>query len=144
LNEAAPESVEEALARARQHGRAAAAEGLAALQALAEAGGLSLGTSLDEGAIATLRETIQQVRRWLDPEGGRSAASVLEGVSQALDEEIQRWEEKSREDSEARTILRAFLAVREVVWEFASRGSDDGGGSASPAPTGPRRVPIEG
>lgn len=149
MNETAPESVAEALARARHHGRAAAAEGLAALQALVEAGGLSTGNALDEGAIATLRETVQQVRRWLDPDGGRDAASVLEGVSQALDEEIQRWEEKSREDGEARTILRAFLAVREVVWEFASR-SDDGRANASPAttraksPSRPQRVPIEG
>ncbi len=145
MSENAPESVEEALARARRHGRAAASEGLAALQALVEAGALSAGRRIDEGSLATLRDTLARVRRWLDPNGGRDAASVLEGVSQALDEEIQRWEEKSKQDSDARTILRAFLAVREVVWEFASRTdsamSEAGSTTASRTP---RRVPVEG
>ena len=145
MTETPPESVEEALERARRHGLASAAEGLAALQALAEAGALAAGRSIDEGSLATLRDTLVRVRRWLDPDGGRDAASVLEGVSQALDEEIHRWEEKSKDDADARTILRAFLAVREVVWEFAARSD---GRHASPAAaaahSAPRRVPVEG
>ncbi len=145
MNENAPDTVEEALARAQRHGRAAGAETLAALQALVEAGGLAAGSPLDEGALATLRETVVHLRRWLDPEGGRDAASVLAGVSQALDEEIQRWEEKSKDDSDARTILRAFLAVREVVWEFSSRAGAAGlERSPAPSQTAPRRVPVEG
>lgn len=145
MSENAPESVEEALARARRHGRAAASEGLAALQALLEAGALSAGRAVDEGSLATLRDTLARVRRWLDPEGGRDAASVLDGVSQALDEEIQRWEEKSKDEPDARTILRAFLAVREVVWEFTSRtdGAVAQAGSATASET-PRRIPVEG
>ena len=146
MTEPAAETVEEALARARQHGRAAAAEGLAAVQALLEAGALASGRpATGDGSLATLRETLLRVRRWLDPDGGRDGALLLEGVSQALDEEIQRWEEKSKEDPDARTILRAFLAVREVVWEFSAR--PDGAAAADGAResgTPPRRVPVEG
>ena len=146
MNDARPESVEEALARARAHGRSAAAESVAALSALLDAGALATGGLGDEGALATLRETLDRVRRWLDPEGGRDADSVLEGVRAALDEEVERWEEKSREDPDARAILRAFLAVREVIWEFSerSRPKPDAPESARPPRSQPRRVPVEG
>ena len=143
MTESNPETVEEALRRARAHGRLAAAESVAALGALLDAGALSTGSLQEEGALATLRETLERIRLWLDPEGGRDAASVLESVSAALDEEVERWEEKSREDPDARAILRAFLAVREVIWEFSARAGTPAG-APEPAHARARRVPVEG
>jgi len=144
MNEPTEETVEDALRRARAHGRLAAAESVAALSALIDAGALSAGPLQEEGALATLRETLDRVRMWLDPEGGRDAVSVLESVSAALDEEVERWEEKSREDPDARAILRAFLAVREVIWEFSARSAPAANAPESARPARPRRVPVEG
>ncbi len=144
MNEQAPESVEEALARAREHGRRAASEAVAALQALVEAGALTRGPLEADGQLATLRSALERVRQWLDPEGGKDPAAVLAGISQVLDEEILRWEEKSREDPEARTILRAFLAVREVLWELTARDSGKPDDDGTARQSKPRRVPVEG
>ena len=49
------------------------------------------------------------------------AAAVLRALADGLDSEIERWEARSREDAEARSVLRAFLAVREVLWELGTR-----------------------
>jgi len=138
-----PQTVEEALARARDHGRRAASETLAALQALIEAGALTRGPLADEGQLAMLRSALERARQWVDPEAGRDAASVLAGISQVLDEEVLRWEEKSRQDPEARTILRAFLAVREVLFELTARDGGKPAPEETPA-TGVQRVPVEG
>ncbi len=40
-----------------------------------------------------------------------------------LDDEIGRWETRGRDDPEARAVLRAFLGVREILWEFGLRPS---------------------
>ena len=139
-----PQTVDEALARARTHGRRAASEAVAALQALIEAGALTQGPLADEGQLATLRHALQRAQVWLDPEGGRDPAEVLAGITQVLDEEVLRWEARSREEPEARAILRAFLAVREVLWELSAREGGKPESDAAPAPSAPRRVPVEG
>ncbi|MGH7286571.1 MAG: hypothetical protein ACREI8_00945, partial [Myxococcota bacterium] len=38
---------------------------------------------------------------------------------------IARWEERARQDGEARAVLRAFLGVRELLWEFGIRRPDE-------------------
>ncbi len=136
---AEPESVEAALAQAAHHARAAAAEALAALEALLQAGALAAGADPHEGRWAELAELLASARRWLGPGLGPGAAGALAALQQALDDEIRRWEERSRSEPDSRAVLRAFLAVREVLWEFGTRApsprqpAGDAGSADEPA-----------
>ena len=117
-----PSSPAEALAEARAHARRAAAEAAAALRALLDAGTLAArGELAAAGRLAPLAEALERLSAWLSPEGESDADAVLRALADGLDAEIARWEAKSREDPEARSVLRAFLAVREVLWELGSR-----------------------
>jgi hypothetical protein len=49
----------------------------------------------------------------------------------ALNGEIRRWEQRSRKDADARPVLRAFLGLRELLWELGLR---EDGAPASEAP----------
>ena len=134
--EAAPQSVDEALQRALRHGKAAAVEVLALLRALLDTVALATrGCATDEdpllGPLAHLLEDLEA--QLATDRGGPPAA--LSALADALDEEIARWEERARNDSEARAVLRAFLGVRELLWEFGVRnaGSKEGGESETKA-----------
>lgn len=117
-----PSSPAEALAEARAHALRAAAEAAAALRALLDAATLAArGEAAAAGRLAPLAETLDQLSAWLSPEQESDADAVLRALADGLDAEIARWEAKSREDPEARSVLRAFLAVREVLWELGSR-----------------------
>ena len=117
-----PSSPGEALAEARAHARRAAAEAAAALRALLDAATLAArGEAAAAGRLAPLAETLEKLSAWLSPEQESDADAVLRALADGLDAEIARWEAKSREDPEARSVLRAFLAVREVLWELGSR-----------------------
>jgi len=117
-----PTSPAEALAEARLHARRAAAEAAAALRALLDAATLAArGEPAAGGRLAPLAEALEHAAAWLHPEGERDADAVLRALAGGLDAEIARWEARSREDPEARSVLRAFLAVREVLWELGSR-----------------------
>jgi hypothetical protein len=117
-----PSSPAEALAEARAHARRAAAEAAAALRALLDAATLAArGEAAAAGRLAPLAEALDQLSAWLSPEQESDADAVLRALADGLDAEIARWEAKSREDPEARSVLRAFLAVREVLWELGSR-----------------------
>jgi hypothetical protein len=142
--------LDEALARARRHARSAVAEAFEALRALLDAA--SLATS---GASAGLHPVFAQADRWL-----RSGAHRLVGegslpgdlaasLAEALGAEIARWEEQARIDPDARAVLRAFLGLRELLWELGvrpasrpARGADrsDRDDSAPAAEAVPRRV----
>ena len=116
--------VEDGLRRAWQHLGRAALESLEAARALLEAAlrasGLhsvapdslaaEIGRSLD-GLIASLEEG----RAFQLPE------ALVEPLSRALEAEIARWESRSRTDPDARPVLRAFLGLREILWEFGVR-----------------------
>jgi hypothetical protein len=118
----APRSVEEALARARTHGRAALAEAAAAARCLLDAASLAAS-----GAPSEAHAGLRRASAWLERaealarEGSDRGARWVEEVAAALDAEIARWESRSREDPEARAVLRAFLGVREVLWEVGLR-----------------------
>ena len=150
-----PETVGEALARARHHGRAAAGESVAALQALVEATSLATrGRGADSsrllGPMAKLFESlVDDLRR----DGGAGASRILDAIAAAIDEEIARWQDRAGDDVEARTVLRAFLGLREVLWELGVRrgaagrnASRDAAAGAKPRPSGPpiQRVPVQG
>lgn len=132
-----PTSPAEALAEARRHARRAAAESAAALRALLDAAALaSYGETAAAGRLAPLAEALERVSEWLHPDGEESGAAVLRALADGLDAEIARWEARSREDPEARSVLRAFLAVREVLFEMSTRfAAPEAGAPATPPET---------
>ncbi|MDH3210858.1 MAG: hypothetical protein OEM05_00055 [Myxococcales bacterium] len=157
------ETAGEALERARGHARAAAAEALASLHALLDAAALAASGRPSEfhEVLSPIAKLLDGLAEQLGHEGAPVAASLLEAITDALDAEIGRWEERARDDPEARAVLRAFLGLREILWEFGVRrpdgasGPQDDGGPSTPKPGTPRsarrgrrpsvqRVPIEG
>jgi len=157
------QDVGEALERARRHGRAAAAESLAMLHALLEAASLATTgrpseASLLLGPLAKLFEGLgDDLANGLGDQTSRTLATI----ATAIDDEISLWEKRARDDTEARTVLRAFLGLREVLWDFGVRhggsastprpqwsGSDTNAPRQRKTPTqrGPRvqRVPVQG
>jgi hypothetical protein len=124
------ETAGQAFARAGGHARAALAESLRAVEALLDAA--SLATS---GAPAQTRRLFGPLARTLDDLAGELDASskdarpLLAAVADALDAEIARWELRAREDADARAVLRAFLGLRELLWEFGVRRPEDAAGA---------------
>jgi len=140
VSEAPHDTTEQALARARRHGLAAAAEAAAAVQALLDAA-LLAGEDTAQGGLAALREALEGLRRRLDSDGGFDGGAIFNRLTATLDEEIRRWERKSREDESGRAVLRALLALRELLWELRSRRESRR--ADSPPPMRPQRVPVE-
>lgn len=141
-----PETVEEALARARRHGRAAVAEALAATHALLDAASLATSGRPSEAQrfLAPLAKALQDLSRSLAGDADPRAASLLTALADALDAEIGRWEARADAgDPDARAVLRTFLGVRELLWELGVRRPPD-----RPRPTRARarvqRVRVEG
>lgn len=139
---ATPRTVEEALARARDHARTAVAEAVLAARCVLDAA--SLGAT---GVPAEGHEALRRTAHWLDraadaASGGANAEAArwLATVTEALDAEVARWEARSRVDPDARAVLRAFLSVRELLWEFGlRRGSHEAKPDRAPgAPARPR------
>jgi len=164
-----PASVEEALARARQHGRAAAGEAALAVRALLDAVSLRMRgvPGEQDPALSWLAAALEDAARGLGRETA-GKASLLGAVAEALDVEIARWERRAKSDREARAVLRAYLGLREILWELGLRahgpqeeaqreneadashppeaGRSAGRGRRRPPGPGPRlqRVPVEG
>ncbi|MEN8182941.1 MAG: hypothetical protein ABFS46_10450 [Myxococcota bacterium] len=138
-----PASVEEALSRAGRHGRAALGEALAATRALLDAACLAAtGRPSDEQrALGSAARTLDALAEQLH--GGEAAATLLTAALEALDEEIERWEGLSRDDPEARAVLRAFLGMREILWELGVRPGQSGGVRERRGPARVQRVPVE-
>ena len=139
-------ALDEALARAKRHAKSAVAEALEALRALLDAA--SLATS---GAPAAHNGLFESVDRWiarasrgLASEGGLSDGIAAE-IAAALDQEIGRWEERAKTDDDARPVLRAFLGLREVLWELGVR-RPRASAPSEPAPRSRRiqRVAVQG
>lgn len=127
-----PECAAEALARARTHIHAAIAEALAGVRALLDASSLAL--SGEASASHTLLGPIARILEGLRAEFDESAttgesAALLRSIAEALDAEIARWETRSETDPEARAVWRAFLGLRELLWEFGIRRESDASGS---------------
>ena len=118
----APEDARQALASAARHARAAAAEAVLAIRALLDAAALfSSGNAADAHvALRGAAHWLDGVARGVAPEGGADAA-LAHALAGALDAEIARWEERAAQDPDARAVLRAFLGVRELLWELGVR-----------------------
>ena len=143
--EAPPATLEEALARAREHGQLAVAELLTTLQALLDAAALAgSGKPLQaHPQFAPLARVLEGLASDLARRGGDGPESLLASIAEALDIEIARWEKRARDDLDARAVLRAFLGLREILWELGVR---PGPQRARQRPAGPRiqRVPVQG
>jgi hypothetical protein len=50
---------------------------------------------------------------------------LLRSIAEALDAEVARWQARAESDPEARAVLRAFLGLRELLWEFGIRPETD-------------------
>lgn len=135
----------EALGRAAAHARRALSEALAALAALIEAGGrAALGPEAEKQEwLQPVLASLEGLRSSLEDADDRDARDLLASVHAAVDEQIRHWEGQSDQDPSARSVLRAFLALRELLWEFGARGPDE---ADSPAPGEGRRftrVPVD-
>ena len=135
-----PASVEQALASAAQHARAALSETLAALHALLDAASLA-----SSGQPAQTRRLLGPLARILeglaaDLQGaGGDALPLVSAIAEALDAEIERWELRAGDDADARAVLRAFLGLRELLWEFGVRRPGPPG-DPGPRPAAARRA----
>ena len=159
---APPTTTQEALGRARQHARSALHETLAAVQALLDAASLAVSGERSDAhrLLDPLVGILQKLAAELNGDVGRDATILLASISDALDAEIARWENRATDDVEARAVLRAFIGLRELLWEFGVRRESEGdesgatsrraphkAGHASPrGRSRPRvqRVPVEG
>lgn len=117
----AAESAEEALARARSHAFAAAGESVAAIHALLDAAALAASGEPSQlhpvlGPLAKVLADLESRLEHQEP-----GTRITQAIAEALDVEIARWEQRAEEDPEARAVLRAFLGLRELLWEFGVR-----------------------
>ena len=113
------DDVDQAIARARVHVGNAARESIAAIGAILEAGGRASGLDPEQTerlAAEVARRFEAQVGRLR--EGALFPASLAKPLEEALAREIERWEERSKQDPDARAVLRAFLGLRELLWEL--------------------------
>lgn len=116
---------EEALAKAMQHARSAVSEILQAIGHLIDATALA---STNPGS--STREWLDMAQRALGSLGNAlderpksNDAHAVDAVLDALDQEIQRWQTQAESSPEARAVLRAYLGLREILWEFGFRRS---------------------
>jgi len=127
------ETAAQALERAGTHARRAWGEALAAARAILDAA--SLGWS---GRPSDAHSSLRGLAELLDEQSARFAtgegavpASVMNAILEALDQEIERWERQAGEDPDARAVLRTFLGLREILWEFGLRRDSPSRGSGS-------------
>ena len=129
---APPASAAEAIARAREHACSAIAEALAALHALLDASSLALSgeVSASNALLGPIARILEGLHAEFDGSAATGeAAALLRSIAEALDAEIARWEARAETDPEARAVLRAFLGLRELLWEFGIRREPDASGS---------------
>ncbi len=125
----------EALRRAAEHARRAAAESAAALHALLDAASLFADgrPAAESSWLAPAAELLAGLGSSARGAGG-AAPEVMDALAAALDAEIQRWEQRSRVDAEARAVLRALIGVRELLWELGVRKAGTADADAAAAP----------
>ncbi len=120
------ESVASALERARRHTQLALSEGVEAARSLLDAVSLSVSGQPAEAhhPLADLAKALDLLSTGLASEPGELRSSAVQALLEALESEIARWEERSGVDDDARGVLRAFLGLREVLWELGLRRND--------------------
>jgi hypothetical protein len=119
---------QEAIDRARRHLRNAARESLEASRALVDAAllaGSRFGGEDDIGRGGLAGEVKRALDAWIaaleSDKPFRMPEALAEPLRRAVQTEIDRWEKRSIEDESARPVLRAFLGLRELLWELGMR-----------------------
>jgi hypothetical protein len=130
------ESVRRAIERAVGHAQLALSEGVASARALLDAAsiGVSGGPAQDHPKLSEFAWALDRLAAALSGEAPSLRAAALSALLAAIDGEVLRWEIRSRTDDDARAVLRAFLGLREVLWEMGVRRSD-----AEPEPESAQR-----
>ena len=83
--------------------------------------------------LGPLAGLLEDLSARLDRGAEATPAPILAAITEALDVEIARWEQRAGDDPGARAVLRAFLGLRELLWEF--------GVGRRPAEERPRETP---
>jgi hypothetical protein len=118
---------DDAVERARTHLRNATVEGLETTLALMDAAWVASGTvGVDASSLpGRLRRALEDcIGALRDGRGFSLPSSLARALSEALATEIARWEKRSRHDPDARLVLRAFLGLRELLWELGLEHDD--------------------
>ena len=120
---ASRETAAQALERAQAHARRALGEALASVRALLDAASIGWSGKPSEAhsALRGIAELLDEQSARIQDGQGAVPAPVMNAVLEALDQEIGRWEKRAASDSEARAVLRTFLGLREILWEFGLR-----------------------
>jgi hypothetical protein len=138
-------SAREALERARAHARNALREAVAAARALLDAGALA-ATGVPARSQPGLDALARGLDAWsqaLDGAADGPAAPLVDALADALDAEIERWEQRAADgDADARAVLRAFLGLREILWEMGVRRAARSSASAGRGDTAMRRARV--
>jgi hypothetical protein len=71
-----------------------------------------------DSPLGMLSETLENWVENLGREPAEPIRKVLATLLDAIDQQIDLWEARSRSDPDARRVLRAFLGLREIIWEF--------------------------
>ena len=125
------EDIDDALDRARQHGRAARDEAIEGLRVLLEVASDVSHASPGPGT-ALVDEIIRGIDAGLTRIGSGGGFELPSGIGLSLDRalgaEIARWEERVKSDELARPVLRVFGGMRELLWELGvpDSSSDQG------------------
>lgn len=141
-----PGSIDEALRRSARHARNAVAESLLAALALLDAVSIGLAGRPASGEparedvahpLARLSRRIESLAAMVRADEAGLPDALVRAILEALEVEIGRWEARARDDREARAVLRAFLGLREILWELGVR---DGGGARKQQEDEPTRA----
>ena len=119
-------SLDEALERARRHARAAVVEALETARALLDVAAIATGgvPAAAHGVLSLAAAALERAAAGLGSEGSEAQA-LVDSLAEALDAEIARWERRADDDPDARAVLRAFLGLRELLWELGIRRAND-------------------
>lgn len=117
------ESVRQAVERAAHHARLALLESVASSRALLDAASIAVSgeSAQTHPRLSEFAQALDQVSDALSGDSSSLGSAALVTLQKAIDSEISRWETRSQTDTDARAVLRAFLALREFLWELGVR-----------------------
>jgi hypothetical protein len=117
------ETAKQALERAIGHASVALSEGVASARALLDAASLIVSALPAEAQpnLADLARALDQVSEALSENSPSLRATATHALLETIDSEIARWEVRSRTDDDARSVLRVFMSLRELLWEIGIR-----------------------
>ncbi len=113
----------ESLESALDHAQRAAAEGVAGARDLLDVASIGVlgAPAHTHRSLGELAKLLEQLERTLNGEAPSFRNAAINTVLAAVDREVERWELRSKDDPDARAVLRVFLGMREVLWELGVR-----------------------